>query len=378
MAAVLLLAGAGVAQAGWEEGVAAFKANNFQAAVQEFQGVVEKQPEFAGGQYMLGIALLKLDRGSEALNHLKKAYELETGNVGYQLALSQAYLASKRYGDAAQMLQKINPSSLPKGQQDEYHQMLALALDKSGNGDAALAAMKKVTETKPTDADAWYRYGTAAFNAGETQQGVAALEKAVQLDGRDPRKTEALAKALVRQARELQGDRKKTAYDRAVQVAKALATSQPTYENLLLLGEVQLGAADYKSSVQSLKQAAAKNVAEWYPDYYLSQAYTLLGQYDAANASAQSALGKAKDEKQRQLVWKQIGFAREKMRDYEGAKEAYIKAGDPRSAQRVEDNKKIAAENQEIEEENREIEDMEAERERLERELRDLGGPPRR
>jgi len=378
IAAGLVLAGAGIAEAGWEEGVAAFKQGNYTVAAREFQTVVEQQPEFAGGQYMLGIAQLKLDRSQEALAHLKKAYELDSGNVGYQLALGQAYLASGRYGDAAQMLQKINPSSLPKDNQDEYHQMLAVALEKSGNGSAALASLKKVTESNPSDADAWYRYGTAAFNAGETQQGVAALEKAVQLDGQDGRKVEALAKALVRQARELQGERKKAAYDKAVQVGRKLAAASPTYDHLLLLGEVQLGAADYKSAVQSLKQAAAKNGTEWFPHYYMAQAYTLLGQYDEANSSAQAALQKAKGEKERQMVWKQIGFAREKMKDYDGAKEAYLKGGDARSAERVDENRRIAEENQEIEQENQRIEDMEAEREKLEKELRDLGGPPRR
>jgi tetratricopeptide (TPR) repeat protein len=275
------------------------------------------------------------------------------------------------------MLQKIDPSALPKGQQVEYHQMLAGALDKSGDSGAALASLKKLTELNPNDADAWYIYGAAAFSV-DTAAGVAAFEKAVALDGKDPRKREALAKALVRQARETEGDRKKPIYDKAVRVAGELATAAPTYENLLLLGELQLGAASYRDAVVTLKKAAAANGGPWYPHYYLAQAYTLLGDYDNANSSAEAALGKASSEKERQMVWKQIGFAREKMRDYEGAKEAYIKGGDPQSAARVDENKRIAGENQQIEAENQQIQEMEAERRRLEEELRELGGPPRR
>lgn len=372
------LAAAGVAAAGWEEGVAAFKAGNYQAAAQEFSAVVEKTPDFDGGQYMLGIALLKLDRHADALAALRKAYELKPAEVKYQLSLGQGYLAAERYADAAQMLQKIDPASLPKGQQDEFHQMVAVALEKSGNSEAALGALKKVTETQPQSSDAWYRYGTAAFNSGDTATGVAALEKAVALDGQDPRKREALAKALVRQARETQGDRKKAIYDRAVQVADDVATAQPTYENLLLLGELQLGAAKYRESVATLKKAAAANANQWLPHYYSAQAHVLLGDYANAEASAQAALAKAKNTADQQRVWKQIGFAREKQKDYEGAKEAYLKGGDPQSAARVDENKRIASENQQIEAENRQIEEMEAERRRLEEELRELGGPPRR
>jgi tetratricopeptide (TPR) repeat protein len=339
--------------------------------------VVEAKPEYDGGHIMLAQSLRKLGRHEDALVHFRKAYELKPDQLSYQLALSQGYVAVNRHADAAQMLQKIDPSALPKGQQDEYHQMLAGALDKSGDSGAALASLKKLTELNPNDADAWYIYGAAAFSV-DTDASVAALEKAVALDGNDPRKREALAKALVRQASETNGDRQKAIYDKAVRVAGELATAEPSFDNVLRLGELQLGAASYRDAAVTLKKAAAANASHWLPHYYLAQAYTLLGDYDNANASAEAALGKASSEKERQMVWKRIGFAREKMRDYEGAKEAYIKGGDPQSAARVDENKRIAGENQQIEAENQQIQEMEAERRRLEEELRELGGPPRR
>lgn len=378
LAAVVALAGAGLAEAGWEEGVAAFKAQNFQVAATEFAAVVEKQPEFDGGQYMLGATLLQLGRHQEALEHLRKAYELKPANVTYQFALGKGYLDAKRYGDAAQMLQKIDVSTLPQTQQDEYHQMIAVALSQSGDPEAALGALKKLTETEPDNADAWYRYGTAAFNGGDTAAGVAALEKAVALDGQDRRKKEALSKALLRQARETQGDRKQAVYDRAVRVASELATADPSYDNLLLLGELQLGATKYDEAVATLTKAAAATADAWLPYFYMAQAQTLLEAYSAAEVSAQAALERAPSEAERQMVWKQIGFAREKQRDYTGAKEAYLQGGDARSAARVEQNQQIASENEQIDEENQRIEEMEAERRRLEEELRELGGPPRR
>lgn len=378
IAVVIAVGGAGLAEAGWEEGVAAFQAKDYETAAAEFSTFVEEQPEYVGGQIMLAQSLRKLGRHDEALQHFRKAYELEPANLSYQLALSQGYLSVKRYGDAAQMLQKIDPGKLPAAQRDEYQQMLASALERSGNSEAALAALKSLTQTAPESADAWYRYGTAAFNAGDTAAGVAALEKAVSLDGEDLRKREALAKALVRQARETQGAAKKGIYDKAVRVASDLATQQPTYDHLLLLGEFQLGAGQYREAVASLKQAAAADAGSWLPHYYMAQAYTLLADYDNTDSAARAALERVESDKERQMVWKQIGFAREKKRDYDGAKEAYLQAGDPQSASRVDENRRIASENQEIEAENRQIEEMEAERRRLEEELRELGGPPRR
>lgn len=374
----MLLAGAGLAEAGWVEGVAAYKAGKLDQAAIEFREVAEKTPEFAGGHFMLGQVLLKQEKNAEALTHLKKAYELDTNNTDYRFSLGQAYLANERWADSVGMLNKIDPSSLDKQKQEAYHQMVAVALDKSGDKPAAMAAMKRLTEASPQDSDAWYRYGTMLFNADQVAKAVEALEKSVSLDGKDARKRGAYAKALVRQARETEGNSKKASYDKAIRAVDALVKEDADYDNLLLLGEVQLGAGEYRDAVASLKRAAAKNSTDFYPDFYLAQAYTLLGQYAEAESAAQSALSKAGSEQHRKMVWRQIGFAKEKMKAYAEAREAYTKAGDSAGVRRVSENQAIAQENQSIEKENAQIEQMEAERRRLEEELKELGGPPRR
>jgi len=375
--AVLFLA-AGIAEAGWEEGVAAFKAGNLDTAAQEFRGVVEKNPEFSAGHFMLGQVLLKQKKNREALESLRKAYELDSEQVSYQMALSQAYLGNNRFSDAAQLLRRINVGSLPKSQQTIYYQMLGVALQQSGDDSGALDALKRVADASPNDSDAWYRYGTVAFNLGQTDNAVSALEKAVNLDGNDPDKRKAYAQALVRKARLTRGDGKRQVYARATVVADTLAKQQPTYDNLLFLGEVQLGAARYQDAVNTLRQAASKTSSDWHPHFYLSQAYTQLDQWDAVASAAQTALDRAQDAETRKRVWSQIGFAFEKQKRFDQSIDAYRKAGDQAGVDRVSENKRIASENEQIEEENARIKAMEEERKRLEEELRDLGGPPRR
>lgn len=375
---VALLATAGLAEAGWEEGVAAFQSGDFATAASEFRTVVEESPDFAGAHFMLGQALLKQNDDAGALNHLRKAYELDSEQVSYQIALAQAYLNTRRFGDANQLLSRIDPNSLPAKSREAYYEMQGAAAAGSGDTGRALQTFKKQTEVNPQNADAWYRYGSAAFNAGDTATGVSALEKAVSLDGADRKKVEALSKALVRQARELRGTAKRTAYNKAVTVAENLVADSPSYENLLFLGEVQLGAAKYQDAVASLKKAAAKNGSAWYPHFYMSQAYTLLSNYDAAASSAQLALERVNSDDNRKRIWDTIGFAHEKQKNYDQAIEAYQKAANSAGVERVSENKRIAQENEEIEDENRQIQQMEEERRRLEEELRDLGGPPRR
>ena len=79
-------------EAGWDEGVAAFKSGNYAQAAKEFQAFVDERPDIFQGHYMLGQTLSKLKRNQEALKHLQKAYELQPGNVGSQLLLGLALI----------------------------------------------------------------------------------------------------------------------------------------------------------------------------------------------------------------------------------------------------------------------------------------------
>jgi len=373
----LLLGGATLVEAEWEAGVAAFKARKYAEAEREFEEVVAKQPDWPGGHFMLGQVLLQQKKNKEALEHLKKAYELNSEDVSYQYALGQAYLQNGRYSEAAQMLRKINPASLPKDKQANYQKMLAAAHERSGDSGAALVALKRAAEADADDSDAWYAYGTSAFNAGETAAGVAALEKAARLDSGDLAKQEAYAKALIRHGREQKTSAaKQAAYGKAIAAAEAVAAGNGSYDNLLLVAEAQLGAKEYGDAVRTLNRAASRNGNDWLVHYYLAQALASdkVKQYPQAESAARQALSKADSETNKRRAWSQIGYVNEKLKNYDDAILAYRSAGDSGAVQRVEENKRIAAENQRIEAENEEIRRLEEERRKLEEELKELPG----
>jgi tetratricopeptide (TPR) repeat protein len=237
--------------------------------------------------------------------------------------------------------------------------------------------MKKAAEANPNDGDAWYAYGTAAFNAGDTATGVAALERAVQRDGGDVAKQEALAKALIRHGREQKtAAAKEAAYTKAVAAAQKVAAANGSYDNLLLVAEAQLGAKQYAEAVQTLNRAAARNGNDWLVHYYLAQAMASdkVKQYPQAESAARQALAKAGSETDKRRAWSQIGYVNEKLKNYDDAILAYRSAGDGGAVQRVEENKRIAEENQRIEAENEEIRRLEEERRKLEAELKELPG----
>lgn len=299
------------AAAGWEEGVAAFKKGNFELARAELTEVVQAHPDSHAAHFMLGQALLRLGESSQALHHLRKAYDLDPNQVSYQLAVAQGLLLDQQYEAASKALGKVDPQSLPEAQRESYLQLSAAAHQK-------------------------------------------------------------LVEALMREARSQPLGERAAIYQQALPAAKALAGAEPSYENLLTLGEVQLGAG--VSAVETFRMAAARNGADWSVQYYLGVALSRDDEHTAALGALKDAMAKTDDEDAHRTVWKQIGFVNEKLGHYPQAREAYERAGSAAQAQRVAEIERTLADNLLTEAENAQIRAMEEEAKRLEEELKELEG----
>jgi tetratricopeptide (TPR) repeat protein len=369
---------AGPAGAGWDEGVAAFKAKNYQQAATEFQGVVEQQPEHPSGYLMLGRSLLALKKPNQALDPLRKAAELAPDDPQTRLVLGQALFQAKRYRESAQILGKVDPGSLPKATQATVYQMRGTSYQAVGQLDRAVADLRRAAELA-NSAKAWYAYGSAAMSNADVRSAVTAFGKAVSLDGNDASMAKAYVNALTVQGRRSRGPAKEQAYTTAVTAAKGLVSRRASYENLLMLAEVQLGAKQYDDAVATLKRAIGENSGDWYAHFYLGQAYTAKKQYPQAEAPLKTALNVAKTTKDRNRIWGQLAFVYEKKKDFPRAIAAYQKAGDAKGAARVKENQGIATANKKIDEHNKKVEELEEEAAELEKELQRLPGgvPPR-
>lgn len=368
----LALVTAGAVHAEWEAGVQAFQQGNYTQAIQEFQEVTSQNPEWADGFWMLGSAQLKAGRTSNAVSSLRQAYDLDP-STKMQFALGQAYVAAGQYADGASILAKMDTSVLSSSQQAIHAQLLAKALAESGQGERAVSELAKAARAKPDDAAVQFQYGAAALNAGETSAAVSALSRAAELDP-SPDVLRALTKAHIRQGRETRGDAKTAAYQHAAQAAARLVSADGGYDNVMLLGEAQLGARQYREAATTFQKAAGLNSRDWLPQYYIGQAYTASGDYDRAEAPLRRALELTSSSADQVKIWGQLGFVYEKQHSWEQAKAAYGRAGNQSALQRVTTNQETEAHNAEVEEYNQTIEELEAQRKQLERELEQLPG----
>jgi tetratricopeptide (TPR) repeat protein len=351
------------ARAGWDEGVAAFKAKNFAQAAREFEAVVADRPDWAGGYLMLGRTQLLLNRHADAVTTLRKGYDLNPSDLQTQLYLAQAYLAGQRSSEASQLLGKINSAGLPKEQQAFYQQLYAKALADSGQSGRAASALQKAAAASPDDADLQYQYGAMALSANNTDEAVSALSKAARL-------------APIRQAREMGGSGKDGIYSRAAEAARGLAGRQPTYDNLLLLGEAQLGAKQYEAAAGSFGQASSKNAGDWLPHYYAGQARTAQERYNEAESALKKSLSLASRSQDKSKVWSQLGFVYEKQKSFDQAKQAYQNAGDSRSLERVIKNEEIARNNAQADAEAEALAELQKKQRELQEQIKSQGGPP--
>lgn len=362
---VLLLVAAGAAQADWEAGVAAFKAKNYSQAVTEFSAVVEEQPEYAGGHLMLGRSLLLSKQAGKAVPHLQRALELAPDDANTQLALGQALYQSGKYKECSQILGKLNVGSLPQGTQAAIYQMRGGAFQRSNEEDKALADFKKWAQLAASDGNAQYAYGAAALKAGDTQVAVSALEKAYRINGTDTKVVKTYVDALKRQGRLSQGATKDQSYQKAVGAAQKLVATDASFDNLLLLGEVEMGAKSYDSAVATLRKATAKKPNEWLPFYYIGQAQTAAGDFGNAEQPLQAALQKATKPDDQKKIWDQLGYVYEKQKKFDDSISAYQRAGNARGESRVAENKKIAEENKAADAHNAEIKRLQEERDKI-------------
>ena len=382
-AVVLTIAvlGASSARAGYEEGAAAYSAKNYQEAVNQFQAFIEElkgmsaaeKPEYAGVYQMLGMSLAGLGKHKDAVEPFKTAIKLKGDDATLQLLLGRAYYDARDYRNAADVLSKINTAALTEKHRGMVATMLSVAYQESGQEGLALAQWEKAAKANPNDAATQYNYGAQALQAGYTDEAVAALAKASTLDAKDPAKHRAYAQALLRKGRETPDKAAKTAtYGKAVTAGQQLVRLENTYDNLLLLGEAQLGAQQYDGAIATFNQANVKNSNDWLSHYYLGQALSVKGSYDQALAPLKVALAKPKADQKK--IWSQIGFVHEKQKNFPEAKTAYTNAGDSRGLTRIQENEKIAQENSAIEDQNRKIQELEEEKKRLEKEMRALPG----
>ncbi len=382
LTALGLLLTASIAAAGYEEGVAAFKTGDYARAIAEFQQFVEERPDEHAGYQMLGLSLISARRPGEAVGPLEKALELKGENPADRLYLGRALHLSGKHRESISTLSRLNIGGLPPKHQLQVYKMRGASYARLGNTGSAAADLGRVADLQPSDAEARFEYGRMLQNDAQLDPAIAAYERAVSMDGGNSDWKTTLVNALKLKGRSTSGSEKVGVYRKAENYARSLVGTSASYDNLLLLGEVQLGAKSYDSAASTFQQAISKKRNDWHSHFYLGQAYGSLERFSDAEGPLNAALPLASDEADEKEILGYLGFVLSKQNKYDLAISAYERAGNAAGAERVRENRQIAQENKDVDEYNANIKELERQRDDLRRQLEEVPGatnePPRR
>ena len=165
----------------FEEGVAASRANNPDAAIEKFNAALALSPQCFDCQFNIGVAHMAKKDEKAAEEAWKKALEIKPDYAEALNALSTLYNNQKRFDEAAAMSAKAATSGGGGAGNADATFNQGIILWNQGKIADAKVKFEETLKANPSHADAHYQLGMALLNEGKLPEAVAEFESYVKL-----------------------------------------------------------------------------------------------------------------------------------------------------------------------------------------------------
>ena len=228
-------------------GIAYFRDNLTDAAINELQHAIKLDPTSQIAHYTLGTAFLQQEAWQSAIDTFKKLIEMDPFHAKAHFSLGTAYRRIGEIEVARKRLQRFEGLSVEEEQ---------------------LTQLKRFVQQNPTDAEAWYRLGRIQLKRQLWREAIQSLERYVTLAPQETRGYEALGYVHFQQQNYKQAA---AMYQKVIQQKPNVAT----YRNSL--GGTYLMLEQYPKAIEQYQTAIHLKPSE--PRFYLnlSKAYELAG-----------------------------------------------------------------------------------------------------
>lgn len=164
----------------FEEGVAASRANNHDAAIEKFTAALAISPACFDCQFNIGVAYMgkKDEKAAEAA--WQKALEMKADYAEALNALSTLYNNQKRFDEASAMSAKAAASGGAGGNADATFNQ-GIILWNQGKIAEAKVKFEETLKANPSHPEAHYQLGMALLNEGKLAEAVAEFESYVKI-----------------------------------------------------------------------------------------------------------------------------------------------------------------------------------------------------
>ncbi|HWI17750.1 MAG TPA: tetratricopeptide repeat protein [Vicinamibacterales bacterium] len=164
----------------FEEGVAASRANQHDAAIERFNAALVISPSCFDCQFNIGVALMGKKDEKAAEEAWKKALEMKADYSEALNALSTLYNNQKRFEEAAAMSAKAASTGAGAGSADAVFNQGIILWNQGKIADAKVK-FEEALKLNASHADAHYQLGMALLNEGKLPEAVASFEGYIKL-----------------------------------------------------------------------------------------------------------------------------------------------------------------------------------------------------
>lgn len=315
--------GAVPAAGDWLLGLSYYQQGKYRRAVKELLTAVRENPEDALANRILGLSYYHLQDYGQAETFLRSATELQP-DIQAELGLARIHARRRHYKTALQALEESQALIKTDRHRFQFHFARGSILLSQGHPAQAHPEFKKAEPFGRDQPTFYAQLGSLEYNLGDVAAAVAALERSLELNRRQPAVLVSLGEVCLRLSSTQRSEGTGSYLERAVDLAgEALALSPESAEAHNLAGRAYLGLRDFPNAERHFRRVLAFDGGHPGIFYSLGQVLIGLNRYlEGAEALERAVAVSPQDA----TIHYALGFCREKAGHDRKALESYRRA----------------------------------------------------
>jgi len=324
LAVVAAMTLAPVTLADFDQALDNFKRGKYVEAAAGFQEIVDQQPEYDYGWFLLGMSFLKMKKFDDSESSIQKAIDLNGERFEYHLGLANARYKAKRYAKTVAALKTAESLATDASSQFSLYRLRGLsyiALEKWADAAQDLDKAQKIKKD-PVVLD---RLSIGYYKLRHYDKVLPVLRQAIQAKANDAALLRRMTNTLLNLGAETTSASKKSSYFKeALTTAENLQRIKGGDSDVTnMVGRAAFGAKNYPKAEQAFRSVIAQKPDYCYAMVNLGKVYIAMERWVDADGILADA---AKCAPKMAVVYESRGFAMMKQKKLKAAIAQFNKA----------------------------------------------------
>ncbi len=296
-----------VALADFDQALDSFKRGKYVEAAAGFQEIVDRQPEYDYGWFLLGMSFLKMSKFDDAESSIQKGIDLNGERFEYHLGLANARYKAARYAKTVAALKTAESLATDASSQFSLYRLRGLsyiALEKWADAAQDLDKAQKIKK----DAVVLDRLSISYYKLRHYDKVLPVLREAIQAKPNDASLLTRMTNTLLNLGAETRDKSQKSAYFKeALTTAENLQRVKGGDADVTnLVGRAAFGSKSFPKAEQAFRKVIAQKPDYCYAMVNLGKVYIAMERWADADGILEDA---AKCAPKMAVVYESRGFA---------------------------------------------------------------------